>query len=193
MAGKTTHYELPYPEVGEPPQGPSQIKALAEAVEAALLPAGTILATGRSTAPSGYLMCEGQAVSRTGANAALFAAIGTTYGVGNGSTTFNLPDFRGRVPVGVDGAAGRLSANDALGNAAGEEKHILSIGEIPAHTHTEEGWGGFSYWIPTNLEEAIGFRQGLNGPSTKASGSAGGGGAHNVMQPYQVVNYIIRL
>lgn len=66
----------------------------------ALLPPGAIVMWGTASAPTGWLFCGGQAVSRTGANAALFAAYGTTYGIGDGSTTFNLPDLRQRVPVG---------------------------------------------------------------------------------------------
>jgi len=194
VAGKTAAHELPYPEVGEPPQGPGQIKALAEAIETALsaiVPPGVIFGSARSTAPAGFLLCDGSAVSRT-TYAALFAAISTTYGAGNGSTTFNVPDLRGRSLVGVDGAAGRMASNDELGKSGGAETVTLGIGEIPAHTHNYEGWGGFSYWLPTGLEEAIGYRQGLNGALTKASGSAGGGAAHNNMPPYQVGQYIIK-
>lgn len=67
---------------------------LAAAVLASLIPAGTILATGRSTAPTGFLLCDGSAVSRS-TYGDLFTAIGTTFGSGNGSTTFNLPNTQG--------------------------------------------------------------------------------------------------
>jgi microcystin-dependent protein len=100
----------------------------------ALQPPGAILPYAGATAPSGFLLCDGSAVSRT-EYAALFAVCGTTFGAGDGSTTFNVPDLRGRVPVGVDGSAGRLSANDALGNTAGAETHALSSAELAAHTH----------------------------------------------------------
>jgi microcystin-dependent protein len=97
---------------------------------------GDIKATGRTAAPLGWLLCDGSAISRS-TYAALFSAISTAYGAGNGSTTFNLPDLRGRVPVGVDGAANRLSANDGLGQAAGEELHTLTSAEsgMVAHSH----------------------------------------------------------
>lgn len=90
------------------------------------LEAGTIVPTFRSVAPAGYLMCDGSPISATGETAELRAAIGST-----------LPDLRGRVPVGADGAAGRLAANDALGNAGGAEKHLLASAEsgMPAHGH----------------------------------------------------------
>ena len=76
------------------------------AVEQVSSPSGVILAFGGTSAPAGYLLCDGSAVSReTYAN--LFSAIGTAFGPGNGSTTFNLPDLRGRFMRGVDGGSGR--------------------------------------------------------------------------------------
>jgi microcystin-dependent protein len=176
-----------------PTDGSVTLAKLAAEVADRLLPAGTIAATARSTASTGWLLCEGQAVSRTGATAALFAAIGTTYGAGDGSTTFNLPDLRGRVPVGVDGAAGRLSASDALGQSAGAETHTLTIAEMPAHDHPNVGGGAGPYIRNTTTT------QGTTGtsPATFAASVStvevqGGGAAHNNLQPYQVVNWMIK-
>jgi phage-related tail fiber protein len=78
---------------------------IASDVLARFIPSGAIIAFGGATAPSGFLLCNGQAVSRT-TYADLFAAIGTAHGTGNGSTTFNVPDYRGRFLRGVDGGAG---------------------------------------------------------------------------------------
>jgi hypothetical protein len=78
---------------------------------------------------------DGAAVSRT-TYSDLFALIGTTYGAGNGSTTFNVPNLKGRVPVGLDGSQTEF---DALGEAGGEKAHVLTIGEMPAHTHPPDG------------------------------------------------------
>lgn len=79
-----------------------------------ILPSGILVPYAGSSAPSGWLLCDGSAVSRT-TYAALFAAISTTYGVGDGSTTFNVPDLRGRIPAGQDNmggtAAGRLQVS----------------------------------------------------------------------------------
>lgn len=80
-----------------------------------------------STAPSGYLACDGSAVSRD-TYSALFAVIGTTYGAGDGSTTFNLPDLSGRVAIGA-------STSHAMGTTGGEESHVLTSGELAAHAH----------------------------------------------------------
>lgn len=87
---------------------------------------------GWSAAPAGWLACDGSAVSRT-TYAALFAAIGTQYGAGDGVNTFNLPDFRGRGPIGSGTGAG-LTAR-TVGQTGGEENHVLSVAELAAHAH----------------------------------------------------------
>jgi microcystin-dependent protein len=96
-----------------------------------ILPA-IIVMYGGTIAPAGWLMCDGSAVSRT-TYAALFAAIGGIYGAGDGSTTFNVPDMRGRVPVGVGQGAGLT--NRTLNSTGGEETHVLSVAELAAHAH----------------------------------------------------------
>ena len=90
--------------------------------------AGLIYMYGGSTAPTGFLICDGSAISRT-TYAALFNAIGTTYGAGDDSTTFNIPDLSGRVAIGS-------SAAHAIGTNGGEESHTLLLNEIPTHSHT---------------------------------------------------------
>lgn len=90
-------------------------------------PAGAIMPYGGASAPTGYLMCDGSAVSRTD-YAALFTAIGTTYGSGDGSTTFNIPNLSGKVVIGV-------SNSHALGSSGGAEEHTLLTSELPAHVH----------------------------------------------------------
>lgn len=112
------------------------------------VPSGTIMAYAGSTAPSGWAFCDGSEISRT-TYSALFTAIGTTYGVGNGSTTFNVPDLRGRSIFGKDDmggvAASRLtttsgiSANNTLGATGGSQSISLAITNIPSHNHTFTG------------------------------------------------------
>jgi microcystin-dependent protein len=98
------------------------------------VPTGAILSFGGTSAPTGYLLCDGSNVSRT-TYSALFTAIGTTWGAGDGSTTFGLPDMRRRTFVG-SGGTGTGTLGNAVGNTGGEESHALSTGELASHTHT---------------------------------------------------------
>ncbi|MBM3556935.1 MAG: hypothetical protein FJX47_15435 [Alphaproteobacteria bacterium] len=147
-------------------------------------PVGTILAYGGATIPSGWLDCDGSAISRS-TYAALFTALGTTWGAGDGSTTFNLPDLRGRTAIGAGTGSG-LSAR-TLGATGGAETHVLTVPEIPPHTHQIPSLldtfaaGGVQHWWLDNPPTS----------NTFASYSTGGGGAHNNMQPFAVVKYII--
>lgn len=93
-------------------------------------PVGTLLPYLGATAPSGYLLANGAAVLRTGVTADLFAVVGTTYGVGDGVTTFNLPNMNGRVPVGRDAAQAEF---DVLGEVGGVKSVTLT--QVPVHTH----------------------------------------------------------
>lgn len=97
-----------------------------------IVPAGVIEAFAGSAAPSGYLLCQGQAVSRT-TYADLYAVVGTTFGAGDGSTTFNVPNLKGRIPVGLDTAQTEF---DARGETGGAKTHTLAATEMPSHVHS---------------------------------------------------------
>lgn len=101
-------------------------------------PVGTIIWGAWAVAPPGWLLCNGQAVSRFTYVELLFT-IGTTFGAGDGTSTFNVPDLRGRVPVGLDNMggsdAGRLSVANDLGGSGGSERHTLTTAELPSHSH----------------------------------------------------------
>jgi microcystin-dependent protein len=144
------------------------------------LPAGSIIQWSSNTAPANWLVCNGAAVSRV-TYSSLFAVIGTTYGTGNGSTTFNLPDLRGRVAVGRDGAQSEF---DVLGETGGAKTHTLTIAEIPSHTHS---YGSNTSIAATGVNHGTAFNNG-----SYTSGATGGGGAHNNLQPFLVTNYIIK-
>lgn len=103
-------------------------------------PPGAVTDFAGSVAPAGWLICDGAAVSRTDLSA-LFAAIGTTWGAGDGSTTFNLPDLRGVATIGVGTGAG-LTAR-ALADTGGAETHALTEAETGPHAHgvTDAGHG----------------------------------------------------
>lgn len=95
-----------------------------------------------TTAPSAWLFCDGSAVSRT-TYANLFNVIGVTYGAGNGTTTFNLPDFRGRSPIGVGqgntAEGGGLGTSRAIASTGGAESHIITTNELASHFHAATG------------------------------------------------------
>jgi microcystin-dependent protein len=99
---------------------------------AGFLPTGAVMPFAGLAEPTGWLLCNGQAVSRT-EYTALFDAIGTTFGVGDGSSTFNVPDLGGRVAVGVDADD---SSFNAIGETGGEKAHTLTANEMPSHSHT---------------------------------------------------------
>lgn len=161
-------------------------------------PAGAVLPFAGSTAPGGWLLCYGQAISRT-TYAALFAALGTTYGTGDGSTTFGLPDLRGRIPGGKDDmggtAANRLTAaglgvgisGATLGAAGGAETHALTIAQMPAHSHTISGATASSGTGSNDLRSS-----GSPAGATPTTASQGSGQAHPNAQPTLVLNYIIK-
>lgn len=161
---------------------------------------GVVVMYAGTTAPSGSLMCNGAAVSRT-AYARLFAAIGTAYGAGDGSTTFNVPNLSGRVVVGV-GAAGGLGATGGAAEVA------LTEAQMPSHVHAgTTSWGGehshdtytrtqrmeAGTWYDTPVYSG-GNRTSTDGGHnhTFTTDSRGSGQAHNNMQPYVVMNYIIK-
>lgn len=152
-------------------------------------PIGSVMMFAGSTAPTNYLFCRGQAVSRS-TYATLFALVGTTYGSGDGSTTFNLPNLQTRVVAGLDASGSPEAEFDTLGETGGAKTHTLTVSELPAHDHTfavrENMTAGGSTGDPmiSNNTGTI---------DTRTSNTTGSGAAHNNLQPYIVLNYIIRV
>jgi len=148
-----------------------------------LTPTGSITAYASSTAPTGWFLADGSAVSRS-LYSILFDVIGTTYGVGDGSTTFNIPNLNGRNIIGYGSATTTI---DTMGETGGEDEHVQSIAEMPAHTHSN---------IADEADRSYSFSSG--GPSEGdlagggTTGSAGSGTAFNVLDPFIVLQYIIK-
>lgn len=189
--------------------GSVTLAKLAAAVQELLVPTATLMPYAGTTAPSGWLLCYGQAVSRT-TYASLFAKLSTTFGAGDGSTTFNLPDLRGRAIAGKDNMGG-TSANrltnqsggldgDVLGATGGSETHTLVTSEMPAHSHLSGigdtstasfVYGGSSTGTPGSASQNV--STGTGTPTTQSvTSTTGGDGAHNNVQPTIVMNYIIK-
>ena len=188
----------------------------AKLASGAAFSAGMLMPYAGTSAPTGWLLAYGQAVSRT-TYADLFSALGTTYGSGDGSTTFNVPDLRGRAIAGQDDMGGS-SANrltnqsgglngDTLGATGGSETHTLTTAQMPSHSHTLNG--GIKTIVQNGGSFAVGLdkrsyttNQGESADGTFNSSdtsmdnfsvaSNGSGNAHNNVQPTIILNYIIK-
>jgi len=139
-----------------------------------IIPSGTVVAYGGGTAPTGYLICDDSAVSRT-TYARLFAILGTTYGAGNGTTTFNVPDLRDRLPLGK-GTNNSTLGGETTGASASAVKATAS-GSASLTTTT----GTFA----TSAKDSS--------TATALTGVTAGGHTHNLTLPVQVFNYIVKL
>lgn len=142
-------------------------------------------------APAGYFICDGAAKNRS-TYAGLFAVCGTIYGIGDGSTTFNIPDLREKIPVGYKSGDSDFGT---LGQTGGEKTHLLTSSESgsPAHTHVEQSLDGGSnigYGVQGNPGAGNTVREGY--VSTKANSPADAASAHNNLQPYLTLNNIIK-
>lgn len=162
---------------------------------------GIVLPWSNGTAPDGFLECNGAAVSRT-TYATLFGVIGTTWGVGDGSTTFNVPDFTDRCcvhtsPTKSFASTGGANTVTSTGNVGGSSGNTtLGIPQIASHNHPGSS---------TPMSGGVTSMGGSAAQPAGTSGSTGGGGAHShpfsgtftgdatsVLQPYLTVMYIIK-
>lgn len=160
------------------------------------IPVGSGMDYWGTAAPSGWVFAYGQALNRT-TYATLFVLFGTTYGAGDGSTTFNVPDKRGRASFGKDNmggtAASRLSgaiSGSTLGAAGGTSTHTLTSGEIPSASISVSFQKQFGN-ATTGTGDILITGNTNQGSGTLSGTLSGGGGAHNNLPPGIVCNYII--
>ncbi len=170
-----------------------------------LMPAGTVLDFAGGTVPVGFLACNGAAVSRS-TYSDLYNAIGTVWGIGDGSTTFNLPNFQGRTSIGsgsyTDSVAGAITRS--LATALGAATHILTEAQLATHTHVQAGHvhaqvgyltssGGAFQGSSYSDAASIATTTTTNTASTIATNNNTGlSEAHNNMQPSLVVTKMIK-
>jgi microcystin-dependent protein len=183
-----------------------------------IVPVGTVwdFAGLNTGVPGGWYICDGSAKSRS-VDTRLFGVIGTSYGAGDGSTTFNIPDLRGRVIAGIDNMGGvnanRLNStisNPTLpGGVGGSQLHTLSLGELASHAHAgadhvhtgttglsfgyAAGGGYWGYTVDAGGANVLGYAA-HTGSSFNAltTGGAGSNAAHNNTQPTMTMNKIIK-
>lgn len=183
----------------------NEIKNVVNYNSQSMLPIGAGCDYYANTLPSDkYKWADGSAISRT-EYAELFALIGTTYGTGDGSTTFNLPDKRSRVSVGHDAFNVITSSFTNLGATGGSVSQTLTKDNLPNISGSFTMHGGS---VATNINSVSGdFKTTLNNTSYRDGGTQntgansvgnvslniGSGTAHNNLQPYIVCNYIIRV
>jgi microcystin-dependent protein len=142
--------------------------------------------------PKGWALCNGQLLP-INQNQALFSVLGTTYG-GDGRTTFALPNLQGRVPLQTGGGF-------ALGQSGGEAAHVLTVGEIPAHSHTaaaaSEAGSAQSpqgnFWAAVGPFEAFSDAPPDTTLNPGAIATTGANQAHDNMPPFLVLNFVIAL
>ena len=204
MGTYTTNLDLYKPSVGEQGWG-TLVNENFDKIDATSI-TGVVQLFAGSTAPSGWLICNGQAVSRI-TYAALFAVIGTTYGAGNGSTTFNLPNLvnrtvRGSNSLGKTGGADTVTLSTANMPAHSHGVGTLANNNTGAHTHSMSGTvpysasggsnnapgGGGLKWSNSLINSAGAHTHTISG----STASTGSGSAVTVTNPYVMLHYIIK-
>lgn len=159
---------------------------------------GQIIERASNNTPSGFLPCDGAAVSRS-TYSTLFSEIGSAYGNGDGSTTFNVPDLRGRSPLGAGTGSGLSSRS--LGDINGSETKTLTTTELPSHSHSINAYNGGAttklcsgnYLADGGSNQTNTYRS--TAPTTTLGSSSisntGTGSAFDIMNPFAVVAYYI--
>lgn len=144
-----------------------------------------------SNIPTKWMLCNGSVINRS-TYSQLFSSLGTTWGGGDGETTFAIPNMNGRNIIGTGESAATGHTAHTLGQMDGEETHVLSSSELASHNHWTSNGTAYIGLGGSNHHECCANRWWPNdGWNTNPMGSRGSNTAHNTMQPYLVTNYII--
>ena len=153
------------------------------------LPIGSMVPYGNINPPTGWLVCDGRTISRT-TYAELFAVIGTSYGAGDGSTTFNLPNKKGRVSAGYDSTNNKFNT---IGKHTGEEMHALVLDEMPKHNHASYSIKTFYGTDGQGVNQVSNvYASGTNSENYYILNYDGKNQPHNNIQPTEVDQWIIK-
>lgn len=158
----------------------------------AVLPSGVPVPYLGGTIPDGYLLCDGRELPKN-KYPDLATALGTTWGSPASAANFKLPDLRGRSLIGAGQGSGLT--NRVLGTTGGEETHVLTTAEMPAHTHNSVKTmsGNTLNTTPSSGYDVMSLAGGTGLTNSGLfTGSTGGDGAHNNMQPWAAVNWIVK-
>ena len=153
-----------------------------------LVPVGTVVSFAGSTAPEGWLLCDGRSAGILRATYAnLFAVIGTTYGSGDGSTTFNLPDMRSRLPIGAGAGTGLTTR--ALAATGGAESVVIASGNLPTHVHS---LSNHTHSLSSHTHSLGNHTHGLGGHVHNANhGHTASSGGHSVNHAHDIPRSLI--
>ncbi|MFF2388948.1 phage tail protein [Agromyces sp. NPDC058104] len=176
-----------------------QLRAALDLINARI-PVGGVMFFAGTAAPEGWLFAEGQQVSRT-TYATLFSRLGTTYGAGNGTSTFHLPNLKGRTPVGYDTSQAEFNA---MGKKGGAKTHTLTAAQMPTHSHRVIGGNNSTTRLYSAQATILGissggarwaawFGSGWNGADNVKTTDVGGSDPHNNLQPYIALRAIIKV
>jgi microcystin-dependent protein len=187
------------PYAGAPGMVSTNVEGALDELAAAKVPAGSIITwAGTVSVPAGWLVCDGAEYVRAN-YAALFAAISTSYGVGNNVSTFNVPNLKGRIPAGLD--AGQAEFN-AIAKVGGAKTHALTVSELASHDHAYQDAGHQHLTGETLVDGGlVGFAGGGGknvNTATAIMGTGivilanGGNAPHNNLQPYITMRYLIK-
>lgn len=196
VTGQAAWLKAKFDNIGKNKIALGKFNELIDLIAQQIVPSGIVKLFAGNTAPDGWLFCKGQAISRT-TYADLFEAIGIAYGSGDGSTTFNVPNLSGKMPVGVSDS----DTDFDLGDTGGAKTKALTLDDNGYAQIFMMGAGGESVMVTSRRKDNVASYDAQNKivttattetAVTSATPLAGTTAQNNIMNPYLAINYIIR-